>query len=61
MSFTANMKQPEDISGGNRKTLLKRKARMAGSKPQALKAPAKRRRVLRKGSDQELVEVFGGK
>ena len=55
------MKQPDDISGGNRKTLLRRKTRKAGAKPEALKGPAKRRRVLGKGSDQELVKAFGEK
>jgi hypothetical protein len=56
------MKHPEDSNiGGARKTLPTRKARKVhrSEKPGALNIPARKRNILDREAEQELVKVFG--
>jgi hypothetical protein len=58
------MKQPDDLAiGVARKTLPTRKARKVqrSVKAAALKKPARKRNILDRDVEQELVKVFGEK
>jgi len=54
------MKQPDDAAGAKRKSLPTRRA-IKGKKPAVLDKPGQRKRILKKGSDEELIKAFGEK
>ena len=54
------MKQPGESIAAKRKSLPMRKAKKQKG-PAVLKKPAQQKRILKKGSDEELIKVFGEK
>ena len=54
------MKQPDEAAGAKQKSLPTRRA-IKGKKPAVLDKPGQRKRILKKGSDEELIKAFGEK